>query len=269
MREDSVMRAASSEKAFPWYDGRWLRKYAAVKEWLTAHRPEMLPPFLEAVSVLRTRPDFQLQHLAPVFDEAILTRIVERSRTFSMAQLELHETVNFGRFVVHDDPWFTELQHSLTSLVSDLVGEPVEPAYNFMSLYSQLGVCQVHMDAPEAKWTLDVCIEQSAPWPIHFSQIVPWPETGTLPVSDWERAIKESPDLQFESVALEPNQAVLFSGSSQWHYRDPQASPTRASFCNLLFFHYIPKDSRPLTEWKQWPELFGVPELREVLAPGS
>ena len=34
------------------------------------------------------------------------------------------------------------------------------PAYNFLSLYTQLDICEPHMDAPKAKWTLNVCIEQ-------------------------------------------------------------------------------------------------------------
>ncbi len=33
-----------------------------------------------------------------------------------------------------------------------------------------------HMDAPDAMWTLDICLEQSEPWPISFSQPVDWPE---------------------------------------------------------------------------------------------
>jgi len=261
------MRAAGEQATrYPWYDSQWLRKYVAARDWLARHRPEMRAPFEDAMQVLRTRPDFRLQHVARVFDDEVLARIVERSRTFSPAELELHEARKFGRFVVHDDPWLTELQQTLTGLVSELAGEAVEPKYNFMSLYSRLGVCQVHMDAPEAKWTLDVCIEQSAPWPIHFSQIVPWPEQPDLPEEDWDRAIRESPELRFESVALQPNQAVLFSGSSQWHYRDPLPNRTASSFCTLLFFHFIPKGSQALVDYQQWPDVFGMPELRDVLA---
>jgi len=252
---------------FPWYDGQWLKRFVAVKAWLSVHRPARLQEFLDAVKVLRTRPDYRVQHVARVFDDPVLAKVAAHSRAFSHDKLELHEAKTFGRFVVHNDPWFTDLQNQFTGLVSDLAGEDVEPHYNFLSLYTRQGVCQVHMDAPEAKWTLDICIEQSAPWPIHFRQIVPWPEHPNLPATDWDRAIKESPDLRFESVALEPNQAVLFSGSSQWHYRDPLPNRTAASFCTLLFFHYIPRGSRPLVEWWRWPAIFGIPELQEVVGP--
>ncbi|MCY7281379.1 MAG: hypothetical protein LH610_10885 [Sphingomonas bacterium] len=89
---------------------------------------------------------------------------------------EKHEMLRFGRLIVHEAELCTELQAKLTDRISELVNEPVEPSYNFLSLYNNLGVCAVHMDAPSAKWTFDYCIEQSDPWPIYLSQVQPWPE---------------------------------------------------------------------------------------------
>jgi hypothetical protein len=63
------------------------------------------------------------------------------------------------------------MQRELVARVSDLVGEEVEPSYNFLSLYTRMGIFEPHLDAPSAKWTLDICIDQSEPWPIYFSQI--------------------------------------------------------------------------------------------------
>jgi len=257
--------AQQAGTAFPWYDGYWLRKYVAAKAWFAAHRPDSLAEFLEATHILQTRPDFRPQRIDHLFDDAVLADIVTRISAFTMADFEFDETATFGRYVVRNNPWFTELQQSYTTRVSDIVGEPLEPRYNFISLYTRLGVCPVHLDAPEAKWTLDVCLEQSAPWPIHFSQVVPWPENLIVPADDWDRAIKVLPDLRFESVTLEPNEAVVFSGSSQWHYRDPQPRQGTAPFCHLLFFHFIPKGAGRIVDYQEWPDLFGAPELRAVL----
>ena len=58
-------------------------------------------------------------------------------------------------------------------LVSGLVGEAVEASYNFLSLYAGAASCAVHMDAPSAKWTLDICIDQSRLWTIEVSDVVP------------------------------------------------------------------------------------------------
>ena len=78
-------------------------------------------------------------------------------------ELEKQELFNFGRLVVHDHPYFNQIQNTMTDLVSEIAQEPVEAYYNFLSLYNNLGVCEVHMDALSAKWTLDVCINQSDP----------------------------------------------------------------------------------------------------------
>jgi hypothetical protein len=167
--------------------------------------------------------------------------------------------------VVHNHPYFTELQRSTTALVSELAGEPVEPIYNFLSLYSKFGVCPVHLDAPEAKWTLDICIEQTEPWPIHFSQIVPWPEELPYQGDDWQEQIKRAPELKFQSYTLHPGQALLFSGSSQWHYRDRLSTNGAQHSCKLLFFHFVPQGTLELSQPKNWPKLFALPELAEVL----
>lgn len=252
-------------KKFPWYDAVWLNRYVAAKKVIERVRPELLESFMQAFEPFRTRPDFAIRQLDRVFDDATMEKIKELVRTLNIQRLEAHEARAMGRFVVHDDPYFTELQASLTDRVSELVEEKVEPSYNFLSLYTKMGVCPVHMDAPEAKWTLDFCIEQSEPWPIHFSEIQPWPEDFPYEGEDWQDWIKKDAGLRFESYSLEPGKAVVFSGSSQWHYRDQLAQTGPKPFCNLLFFHYVPAGLRELSRPKNWPRLFDLPELAEAV----
>jgi hypothetical protein len=258
------MTPRASTRRHPWYDSIWLDRYVRARELIRRVRPEKLGEFERAFDRLKTRPDFHVQQFPRVFPEAVHEQIKQTIRSLRRAQLELHEIRPFGRFVVHDDPFFTELQQTTVDLVSQAVGEPVEPSYNFLSMYTRLGVCPVHMDAPEAKWTLDVCIDQSEPWPIQFSQVLPWPEDFTWEGDDWEQAIKTAPQHRFTSCVLEPGQAVVFSGSSQWHYRDAKP-PGREHFCHLLFFHFIPRGMRAVLRWQDWPGLFDIPELAEVV----
>jgi len=197
-----------------------------------------------------------------LFGPSELTEIERVIATTPVDKLEVHEIKDFGRIVLHDNPVFTEMQQGLVRTMSDLVGEPVEPSYNFLSMYTQLGVCEPHLDAPSAKWTLDICLRQSEPWPIHISQIIPWPEERLEVCSDWQLAIKNDPNLTFESKSLTEGNAIVFSGSSQWHFRDPLPNrPGKKGFCNLLFFHFIPEGTRDLVRPRNWAKLFSCPEL--------
>jgi hypothetical protein len=253
----------SNSQLYPWYDSVWLSKYEEAKNIIREVRPEALQTFMDAFRILHTPPDFKVKFLEQPFDEATLGEIKRVTASLQPTDLELHEARRFGRFVVHDRPFFTELQQRTVPWVSEMVGEPVEVSYNFLSLYTSKGVCAVHMDAPEAKWTLDLCIDQGAPWPIYFSEVQSWPDSVTegWQGDGWENNIKQERSLQFTPYTLQPGQAVIFSGSSQWHYRDPLPEANEKRFCTLLFFHFIPKGTKELIRPKNWARLFAIPEL--------
>jgi hypothetical protein len=247
---------------FPWYDSRWLSEQARAIAILRAVRPDALAAFLDALRVFHTPLDFRVTLVERAFDDETMQAIRQAVASLTPGDLELHEAKTFGRFVVHDHPFFTALQYRIVPLVSQAVGEPVEVSYNFLGLYGHRGVCAPHVDAPSAKWTLDLCIDQSLPWPIHFSQPLPWPELeGPRPDDRWEQDVKESPSLHFTTHALQPGQSVVFSGSSQWHYRDPMPPAPGRSFCDMLFFHFIPRGTSELVKPQNWARLFGIPEL--------
>ena len=250
---------------FPWYDSPWLATYVEARDWIAQNHPARLAEFEQRIAPLRTDPAFEIRKIAQVFETATLQKIRETIRGLKPNQLQLHEVREFGRFVAHNLPYFTELQNQLLETVGEAAGEPVEPCYNVLALYTKLGVCDVHMDAPEAKWTLDVCIDQSTGWPIHFSPILPWPEHAGPAGRDWREAIKNDARHRFASYTPAPGEALLFSGSSQWHYRDPlPRAEGGGHFCNLLFFHYIPRGMAELAKPRSWPALFGLPALAEI-----
>ena len=251
---------------FPWYDSLWLRQYVLAKAYLSEARPRRLSEFVSALAPLRTRPDFQVQHVARALDEEVLSEVKTLIRSLKLAQLEMNEARRFGRFVVRDNPNLTRLQETKTTLVSDLAGEPVAPSYNFLSMYTALGRCPLHMDAPDAKWTLDICIDQSEPWDIHLSQVVPWPESLTDQDEAWSENIRTDPGHVFTSHALKPGEALVFSGSSQWHYRDPLPHvPRGGGFAHLVFFHFIPQGLGEVVDPRNWARIFDVPELARIV----
>ena len=179
--------------------------------------------FIGAFEPLKTYPGFQVQKFDSIFDKTTLIEAQELINSLKTDTLEKRELFKFGRMVVHDHPYFNQLQGSITDLVSKAAQESLEPSYNFLSLYNNLGICQVHMDAPSAKWTLDVCLDQSAPWPIYFSQAQPWPENFNYEQEDWANHIKNDPNNVFSEYSLKVGEAVVFSGSSQWAFQGPNS----------------------------------------------
>lgn len=249
---------------FNWYDAEFLRRFEAAKRFLAIVAPDQVKKFSEGFDILRTAPNYRVQHLDRVFDDETFESVLQTVHRLPYVALEHYESASFGRSLLRHHPYFTELQSGLTARVSELVGEAVSPAYNFLSLYRGTGKCDAHLDQPLSKWTLDISIEQSVEWPIYFSQVVDWPSAevrGERTIED----LRADRSLQLEEAVLNPNQGVIFSGSSQWHFRDPIPGG-RSDFCHLLFFHYLPAGAEPLANPKHWAAHFGIPELDILVA---
>lgn len=255
--------------AHPWYDSHWLAAYHATRDWLARNRPDKGALFEALVAPLRTDPAFRARVLPGVIDASQLQEIRDVVRGLAATDLELHEARRFGRFVVHDHPPFVRLQASLAPLVSATCGEEVDPCYSFLSLYTGKGVCELHMDAPYAKWTLDLCIDSNVDWPIWFSRVVPWPGPEEARAPDWRERLRADETLGFTRFSLLPGEAILFGGSSQWHVRDPipPAPDGSAPYCTLLFLHYVPRAAGSAVDLGEWPALLGEPGLAPVIAP--
>lgn len=243
----------------PWYDAHFLRFFETAKLYLAAVRPDALERFEAGFAPLRTPPDFAVREIEGIFTPAILDDVRHEVASLPAATLELHELATFGRHVVHDHPPFLALQKAMTAQVSALAGCDLEPGYNFLSLYGNAGRCRLHMDHPVSMYTLDICIDQDVEWPIWFSEVIDWPDRHALAHFDAERVRQSVP---LTPYVLRPNNAILFSGSGQWHYRDAMPAP---GFCNLLFFHYFPKGCLDLVESSNWPGLFDIPELEPLI----
>ena len=197
---------------YPWYDSQWLSSYVQAKKIINQHQPALFDKFVNTMDVLKTRTEFQVIKMKNLIDESTLQEIKELIKEFLSSELEKQELFKFGRLVVHDHSYFNRMQISFTELVCEIAQEPVEPYYNFLSLYNNLGVCEMHMDALFAKWTLDICIEQSEPWPIYLSQVVPWPEFLKNIGGDWENQIKNDSGIQFSEYNLNPGEGIVFFG---------------------------------------------------------
>lgn len=141
-------------------------------------------------------------------------------KVFDWPGLEPHdaqapEEARFNRWFWHNLPMLVKVHHDPVFLktVSDIVGTPVKPSYAFLSMYAANGICPPHVDRPQCQFTVDLCLNQDAPWPIY---------------------VDENP------YYLEVGQALVYSGTHQPHYRKRMSEDSKASFINLAFFHFVP-----------------------------
>lgn len=244
-----------------WYDGHWWATHARARRWLTQHRPDLVADFRQAFEVLRVPTDFTVPVLDDVVTDAELADLVATVRDLDPVQLEDHELDTFGRHTVHD--LFPQLRDRAREMVESLVDTALEPSYDFLSLYGPGGVCDVHLDAPNAMWTLDLVLDQSAPWPLHVSEVVPWP-------GDHDGPTRVPPigggGLRWRELVLDAGQAVVFGGTNQWHGRRPMPQQRPPGHCHLVFLHFVPSGTADLVDPRRWPALFDVPDLAAVVS---
>jgi hypothetical protein len=252
-------------KTFPWYDSIWLSNYVNAKNFIRENYPNKLKDFVDAFQPLQTRKDFEVIKLKDFLSSALIEQSKNLIRDLKDERKEAHELMRMGRVVVHNDDFFNQIQASITPQVSELVKEEVEATYNFLSLYYNLGVCKVHMDAPNAKYTVDICIEQSTDWKIYISQRRDWAEDFEQKGKDWQAQILNDPTNHFQKYSLSPGSGIIFSGSSQWHYRNRIFDAEKVNFCHLIFFHFTPKGMKEIVRCENWAELFDLPELDNLI----
>ena len=245
---------------FGWYDSQFLRCHDAAKTYLAEINPQALDTFLAGFAPLHPPAGFEVPHIVDFLSEDELASVRAEVAAMPHASLSVHEIGTFGRHVVHDHPPFVDLQQQLTARVSDLVGVALEPCYNFLSLYGPDGDCKLHMDQPFSMFTLDLCIDQSHEWPIHFSNVIDW-STDTRFAQRPTPESLQAEGVQFTAMTLHPNEAIVFCGVSQWHYRRPFA---QEGFCNLLFLHYFPVGLGDLVDPLRWASHFAMPELQPL-----
>lgn len=129
------------------------------------------------------------------------------------------DSEQFFRSCVHNHP-VLRIIHSEIALnfAKEYFKEDLKPSYVFMSLYEKgKGVCPVHIDRPQCYRTLDLCINQNEPWPIHV----------------------QLNDKESKTFLLEPGDALFYSGTDSPHWRE-RIQPD--NFCDLIFFHFVKSD---------------------------
>lgn len=159
--------------------------------------------------------------------------------------LGLDET-KFVRAYAHNPPYLVGLHKQLTEFASDTFGMKLKPSYVFLSMYRENGICPLHIDRPQCFRTIDLLIRSTSQedWPIRIGQVMSDDQIQTINESgkghpETDEDIQAIIDSQtWTDVNLNPNDAVLYSGTHQWHYRPNRLVGT----ADLAFFHFVSED---------------------------
>lgn len=186
--------------------------------------------------------------LRSLFDEtthrAIQQFLDERLPLLALGTLLGTDETDFVRDYAHNVPFFVKIHRQLADTATSIFGEPVKPSYSFLSMYKDNGICPLHIDRPQCRYTIDYLIRQTQPetWPILI---------GEHMTDDDRQAIDEAADghpdtpekieariaaENWHRIELNPNDAVCYSGTHSWHYRPDRLRGT----ADLVFFHFVP-----------------------------
>jgi hypothetical protein len=153
----------------------------------------------------------------------------------------------FSREWIHNPEMFRIVHIQLADFASEIFGERVKPSYCFLSLYGEKGICPIHIDRPQCRYTIDYLIAQDGtePWPIYISdplseivreEVFAKIDPTTQPTEDQHQAIYDYGSGWTEYL-LQPNDAVCYSGTHSIHYRDR----IRSRSASLIFWHFVPE----------------------------
>jgi hypothetical protein len=124
-----------------------------------------------------------------------------------------YESQIYHRYSIHNPSFLIKIHEQLTTVAEDKFQTKLKKSYCFLSMYLKgEGICPLHTDRPQCKYSIDLCLDQLEPWSIFVN------------------------DLEF---MLKPNQALLYSGTDHPHYRN-KIQPH--NYATLAFFHFVDFD---------------------------
>lgn len=116
---------------------------------------------------------------------------------------------NFKRYTGHNLSLFLSLLPEIQEKIKSISSVPsLKFSFCYYSFYSVDGVCPPHIDRKECAWTVNWCINQDFQWPIIVE------------------------DQEFH---LLPNEAIIYKGASQKHWRDKNPSNKSCDMCVYCF----------------------------------
>jgi hypothetical protein len=131
---------------------------------------------------------------------------------------------SINRSYYHNDGVARFMHHQITTLVSQIVPEPIKPSYAFLATYKSGAILKRHTDREQCAWNLSLLVdmnpemELSDSWPIYLEA-------------------RE----QVREVRLAMGDGVLYRGTDIPHWRD---TIPEGHIVTLILCHFVPVDFR-------------------------
>lgn len=120
----------------------------------------------------------------------------------------------FNRYEFGGDFLLNEIHEKLIDTAKTFFeSDTLKPSFNFGAWYFNNASLEKHKDVSPCTYSIDLCVYQKTPWPLYIDGI---------------------------PYILEENDAVLYYGESQIHWREEFPDPENNVVCNLFFFYAEP-----------------------------
>lgn len=114
---------------------------------------------------------------------------------------------------IYNYRWFLDLLANKCSVISELIEEPVLPAYTYARLYAKDEILLPHKDRPSCQISITLNLGGDKEWPIYI----------------------KNPEDETKEVILKPGQAMLYLGCDAMHWR----KSFDGTECGQVFLHYV------------------------------
>lgn len=158
-----------------------------------------------------------LKGLLPAFQVAELRRYIRA--LIAKGRLEVGKREYRNCYLKHNESVVRFFHHQLTSTISEVVREPVQPSFAFICCYSGGAELSKHTDREQCELTVSLCAD-----------FIPEPRNLT----SWPLCIDTSRGRVTIHQAL--GDAILFCGRDMAHYRDKL---TQGFTSTSILFHFV------------------------------
>jgi len=150
-------------RRMPWYDAHILNDFALARRFLAIVLPARLAEFEEQFAEFKVDPGFRTRMVPAIAGADEMAGFLADADAICAAGLKEGDrpVLGRGRGRANDQPAFRALHEGWAKWVADQVGEDIEPSYSMFVRYDRTGRLPVHLDSPDSKWALGLCLRSA------------------------------------------------------------------------------------------------------------